>query len=274
MKTNLILIVAILFFACTPEKSAKEAPRPSQVELATSYGKIVIELYDKTPLHKANFEKLVSEGAYDSLLFHRVIEGFVIQGGDPESKYANSEDTVGRGGLDYRIPAEFDTTIFHKRGAVGTARNNNPARESNAMQFYIVQAGPVADSIIDKSEERINNWLSVYYTLHAPEHGVWLDSLNIALANDDWQTSRRLNDTIASMAKTFTDFERYQIPPAHREVYRNLGGTPQLDQNYTVFAEVISGMEVVDSIAAVSTNDLDRPLEEVRILSARIIDKY
>jgi len=223
-------------------------------------------------LHKENFLKLVNDGAYDSLLFHRVIEGFVVQGGDPDSKYAAPQDTVGRGGLDYRIPAEFDTTIFHKRGAVGTARNNNPERESNAMQFYIVQAGPVADSIIDKSEERINECLATYYTLHAPQHKVWLDSLNYAMDNEDWPAYRRVNDTISVTAKTFTDFDRYNIPEQHREVYRTLGGTPMLDQNYTVFAEVISGMNVVDSIAAVTTNPLDRPIEDVRILTARVIE--
>ena len=223
-------------------------------------------------MHKENFLKLVNDGAYDSLLFHRVIEGFVVQGGDPDSKYAAPQDTVGRGGLDYRIPAEFDTTIFHKRGAVGTARNNNPERESNAMQFYIVQAGPVADSIIDKSEERINECLATYYTLHAPQHKVWLDSLNYAMDNEDWPAYRRVNDTISVTAKTFTDFDRYNIPEQHREVYRTLGGTPMLDQNYTVFAEVISGMNVVDSIAAVTTNPLDRPIEDVRILTARVIE--
>jgi len=272
LKKLLLNILILLAIGCTIENSDKAEKQPTQVELQTSYGNIVIQLYDKTPLHKENFLKLVNDGAYDSLLFHRVIEGFVVQGGDPDSKYAAPQDTVGRGGLDYRIPAEFDTTIFHKRGAVGTARNNNPERESNAMQFYIVQAGPVADSIIDKSEERINECLATYYTLHAPQHKVWLDSLNYAMDNEDWPAYRRVNDTISVTAKTFTDFDRYNIPEQHREVYRTLGGTPMLDQNYTVFAEVISGMNVVDSIAAVTTNPLDRPIEDVRILTARVIE--
>lgn len=243
------------------------------VELQTNYGNITIELYEETPLHKANFHKLVEEGAYDSLLFHRVIEGFVVQGGDPESKYATPADTVGRGGLEYRVPAEFHPNVFHKRGAVGTARNNNPERESNAMQFYIVQAGPVPDSIIDKSEGRINEWLANHYTLHAPENKVWLDSLNMAMANENWQATRVITDTIAKLSENFADFEPYKIPDEHRTVYRTIGGTPMLDQNYTVFAEVVSGMEVVDSIAAVRTNPLDRPIEDVRILTARVLEK-
>lgn len=270
------LFLATAFFVlvgCQSEKSTGETDQPTQVELQTNFGKIVIQLYDETPLHKANFIKLVGEGAYDSLLFHRVIEGFVVQGGDPDSKYASPEDTVGRGGLDYRVPAEFDPSIYHKRGAVGTARNNNPERESNAMQFYIVQAGPVADSIINQSEERINQWLSVYHTLHAPENKVWLDSINWSMENEEWQTYRRISDTVATISESFIDFDPYKIPEEHREVYRTMGGTPMLDQNYTVFAEVISGMDVVDSIAAVSTNDLDRPIDEVRIISAKIIEK-
>ena len=234
------LFLATAFFVlvgCQSEKSTGETDQPTQVELQTNFGKIVIQLYDETPLHKANFIKLVGEGAYDSLLFHRVIEGFVVQGGDPDSKYAS------------------------------------PERESNAMQFYIVQAGPVADSIINQSEERINQWLSVYHTLHAPENKVWLDSINWSMENEEWQTYRRISDTVATISESFIDFDPYKIPEEHREVYRTMGGTPMLDQNYTVFAEVISGMDVVDSIAAVSTNDLDRPIDEVRIISAKIIEK-
>jgi cyclophilin family peptidyl-prolyl cis-trans isomerase len=141
------------------------------------------------------------------------------------------------------------------------------------MQFYIVQAGPVPDSIIDKSEGRINEWLANHYTLHAPENKVWLDSLNMAMANENWQATRVITDTIAKLSENFADFEPYKIPDEHRTVYRTIGGTPMLDQNYTVFAEVVSGMEVVDSIAAVRTNPLDRPVEDVRILTARVLEK-
>lgn len=273
MRHPLYLLLAIFVIACSTPKKKDVEIKPTQVELETNYGKIMLALSDKTPLHKANFLKLVEEGLYDSLLFHRVIDGFVIQGGDPDSKYASPTDTLGSGGLDYRVPAEFDPTLYHKRGAVGTARNNNPERESSSTQFYIVQAGPVADSIIDKHEERINKWLATYYVLHAPENKLWLDSLTKAMDTENWRAVRSVNDTINVLAETFTDFEPYIIPEEHREVYRTLGGTPMLDQNYTVFAEVISGMDVVDSIAATQTNSMDRPLQDVRILKARVIDR-
>lgn len=271
MRHLIILCLFGLVISCTNNPSESKKSDPVQVKLVTNFGDIVIELSEITTLHKENFIKQVNDSAYDSLLFHRVIEGFVIQGGDPESKFAQLGESLGNGGLEYRIPAEFDTTLFHKRGAVGTARDSNPERESNAMQFYIVQAGPVADSTIDKNEIRINGWLADHYILHAPENKIWLDSLNWAVENEEYNTYRHAWDTIRSMAKSYDDFERYVIPQKHREVYRTVGGTPQLDQNYTVFAEVISGMAVVDSIASLERDPRNRPLIDARILSAEII---
>lgn len=269
-KCLLFLPLAVIIACSTPKKNNEVEEKPVRVELQTTKGTIVLELSDKTPKHRDNFIKLVKENAYDSLLFHRVIEGFMVQAGDPDSKYAADADTLGDGDRDYKVPAEFDTTLFHKRGALGAARDGNAERASSAMQFYIVQRGPMADSLIDKGESRINGWLSENYVLNAPENEALKNELERAMEAKEWETYATLNDSLKSLAKSL-EFEKYIIPESHREVYRNIGGTPHLDQNYTVFGEVISGMEVIDSIAAVRVNELDRPVENVRIISARIM---
>ena len=274
MRYFISMILAGHLISCSVKESENnELPQPTQVILTTNMGEVTLELSNKTPKHRDNFISLVEEGAFDSLLFHRVIEGFVIQGGDPNSKYASATDTLGNGGRDYKVPAEFDSTLFHKRGALGAARNGNPDRASSAMQFYIVQAStPIADSVFDIAEGRINGWLKSHYHINAPENQVWYDSLKNVMEAENWEAYALLNDTLKVLAENFEDFDQYSIPEAHREVYRSIGGVPHLDQNYTVFGEVTTGMSVVDSIAASTTNDLDRPLQDVRIISARIKD--
>jgi peptidyl-prolyl cis-trans isomerase B (cyclophilin B) len=200
--------------------------RKKDVLLQTNLGDIVVRLSDSTPLHRDNFLKLVKTGYYDSVLFHRVIKNFMIQGGDPESKNANPGQPLGNGGPSYTVPAEFRTTLFHKRGVIAAARDNNPEKASSGSQFYIVQGKIFTDAGLDSVE------------------------------------TYRLNGR--------------KIPPDQREVYKTIGGTPHLDQNYTVFGEVVKGLDVVDKIATVPTSkgaDRDRPLEDVRILKAKLIKR-
>jgi peptidyl-prolyl cis-trans isomerase B (cyclophilin B) len=201
------------------------------VEIITTKGVILVRLSDSTPLHRDNFLRLVKQGYYDSLLFHRVIRNFMIQSGDPDSKNGHPGKPLsqgGSGGPGYTIPAEFRPALFHKRGALGAARESddvNPTRASSGSQFYIVQGKRFTDAGLD-SVERIR-------------------------------------------------LKGRKIPPVEREVYRNIGGAPHLDLQYTVFGEVIRGMDVVDSIAAVATSGppLDRPLAEVRILKMRLVKR-
>lgn len=200
--------------------------RKRDVLLQTNYGDIVVRLSDSTPLHRDNFLKLVKTHYYDSILFHRVIKNFMIQGGDPESKHAKPGEPLGNGGPDYRVPAEFRTTLFHKKGVIAAARDNNPEKASSGSQFYIVQGKVFTDEGLDSVE------------------------------------TFRLNGR--------------KIPADHREVYKTVGGTPHLDQNYTVFGEVVKGLDVVDKIASVPTStgeDRDRPLEDVRIIKAKLIKR-
>jgi cyclophilin family peptidyl-prolyl cis-trans isomerase len=206
--------------------SLKKKDRKRDVLLETSMGNIVVRLSDSTPLHRDNFLKLVKSGYYDSVLFHRVISKFMIQGGDPESKRAAAGQTLGNGGPAYKIPAEFRQSLFHKKGVIAAARDNNPAKESSGSQFYIVQGKTFTDGGLDTLERT------------------------------------RLNGR--------------KLPTTHREIYKTLGGTPHLDQNYTVFGEVVKGLDIVDSIASVPTSqgtDKDRPLLDVRIIKAKLVKR-
>lgn len=193
-----------------------------RVEMVTTEGKMVIMLYNETPLHRDNFLKLVKTHAYDSLLFHRVIRNFMIQAGDPNSRNAKPNQMLGDGTLGYTVPAEFRPDLFHRKGALCAARqgdNVNPKKESSASQFYIVQGQPWDAATLDMMEKRFGK----------------------------------------------------PIPAERRKVYMTEGGTPHLDGDYTVFGQVIEGMEVVDKIAAVQTGPADRPVRDVRILSVKVI---
>ena len=272
----LTLLSILLLVACSQPKQeaeTEEAPQLTKVKLSTTSGEIVLQLYNETPLHRDNFIKIVNDGVLDSVLFHRVIENFMIQGGDTNSKTAQPGDTLGNGGLPYNVPAEITPKLFHKKGVLAAARGNHPNRVSSSTQFYIVQGRVFNDSTLTRAEDRINGWLAEYYLKHDSAYSEDLDSLLVAIEEEDWTIASRINNRFYELAKDYENFERYEIPIEHREVYKTLGGTPHLDQNYTVFGEVVSGLAIVDSIAAVATNDLDRPLDDVRILKAEILSE-
>lgn len=205
-------VLCLLLLAAT----ATQAQRNRKVKVFTPYGTMVIRLYDQTPKHRDNFVKLVKQHYFDSLLFHRVIQNFMIQGGDPDSKRAQPGDKVGEGGPGYRVPAEFQLDLYHRKGALGAARDNNPAKESSGSQFYIVQGKKWTDGGLDTLE--------------------------------------------------MTRLGGRKLPVDQREVYKEVGGSPHLDQSYTVFGQVVKGFDVIDSIAAVkTTRPGDRPVTDVRM---------
>ena len=276
-KSYTLLVIIVLCLISCDEKPDPETQKQSetQVVLQTTAGDITLKLYDETPKHRDNFIKLVKDQAYDSLLFHRVIQNFMIQAGDPSSKNANKEATLGEGDLPYTVPAEFTADAFHKRGALGAARNGNIARASSAMQFYIVQGRVYTDSTLQRAEGRINIWLAQHAVVNDPANSEWA-SIWAAFAGEQQNMSQDsillFRQRIDSLATIYQETATpYRIPDAQREVYKTKGGTAHLDQNYTVFGEVLSGMEVIDSIAASPTNDRDRPLQDVRILGTKII---
>jgi len=232
MKQLICVTIAIVFaVACNPKiaGSLRKHDLNKDVEMVTDKGTMVIRLSDLTPLHRNNFLLLVKQHYYDSILFHRVINHFMIQAGDPGSKNAKPSAQLGDGGPAYTIPAEFAAALFHKKGVIAAARQGddvNPAKASSGSQFYIVQGKKFTDAGLDSVE------------------------------------------TIRLKGR--------KIPIEHREVYKTTGGTPHLDLNYTVFGEVVSGLTIVDSIAATPTSkgeDQDRPLQDIRIIKARLIKK-
>ncbi|WP_240743176.1 peptidylprolyl isomerase [Ilyomonas limi] len=220
-KVSIAMFAVCLFaISCASTKTAKNRTvAPQLAEISTNYGNMVVKLYDSTPLHRNNFIKLVKEGFYDSLLFHRVIDSFMIQGGDPESKNAPDSVQLGAGEAPgSRIPAEFNSNYFHKKGALAAARDDNPEKASSNCQFYIVQGKQYNDTSLNMMECQIRN---------------------------------------ENPGFSFTEEQR--------KVYNTVGGTPFLDQNYTVFGEVIKGLEVIDKIAALPRDTNDRPLQNVRM---------
>jgi len=274
-KINLVILLTILLWSCNTKKESTNPTTNDRkvVKMVTDHGILVIELYNETPLHRDNFIKLANMGEYDSLLFHRVIEKFMIQGGDLESRNAKNDDQLGNGGLPYTVDAEFNPYLFHKKGALGAARDGNPERASNSMQFYIVQGKLFNDSLINNAENRINGWLAEHYLINDPANKSLFESIQKAIDNEDEERYTFLNDSLKKLAETYDDFERYSIPESHRKVYKSIGGTPHLDQNYTVFGQVVEGLEVVDSIATVRTGKNDRPITNVRIHSVRVLEK-
>jgi len=270
LKYLFVLVVFGYGYHSTSTRKENTDNAPVQIELNTSIGTIRMELSNETPLHRDNFVKLVQEGYLDSMLFHRVVEGFGIQSGDPDSKHANPGEALGNGDPGYTIPAEINDSLFHKRGVILAARDNNPERASSGSQFFIVQGKVQTDSMLDKAQERINGYLAQYFFVNDASNKPLRDSLDLALQNEEEESAMRWGDSIRVGAENYTNFEKYIIPESHREGYKNIGGAPHLDQSYTVFGEVTEGMDVVDSIAAVKVDSLARPLQDVRILSAKI----
>lgn len=272
----LLFVIIIFFLGCNnqaEEPKVIEKEYREKIELITSHGSMIIEFYNETPLHRDNFINLAQNNAYDSLLFHRVIKNFMIQAGDPDSKNASPKDTLGEGDAPYTVKAEFNPNLFHKKGVIAAARDDNPEKASSAMQFYIAQGKVYNDSLLDNAEVYINKNKAIDYFKQKNNNMPILDSLKQAMAQRNRQLYNTYGDRILQIAKTDENFKLYSIPEKQREVYKTLGGIPHLDQNYTVFGEVIQGLEIIDSIANVATDDMDRPLSDVRILDVKILDK-
>ena len=277
MKPNiqfLSFLLLLILFTCKEAPSTQNEQNDEQrtkIKMVTDFGTIHIELYNETPKHRDNFTKLANNKTLDSLLFHRVINSFMIQGGDTDSKYAKPGDTLGNGGLDYTVDAEFHPDLFHKKGVLASARDNNPERASSSTQFYIVQGKVQNDSLLKVNQTRINSSLAEYYVKKDSTYKNIADALDNAIQQDNWETYNLYNDSIKSIAQTYSNYKKYTIPKSHRIVYKSIGGTPHLDQNYTVFGEVVKGLEIIDSIAAVKTNNLDRPVKDIRIISVKVL---
>ncbi|MCC7332798.1 MAG: peptidylprolyl isomerase [Flavobacteriales bacterium] len=220
-----MLIISLISFVSIAQNSQKN----TLVLISTTLGDIKISLYNETPKHRDNFMKLAKDGALDGTLFHRVIQNFMIQGGDPDSKNAKPGSVLGEGGLGYTVPAEFVRGIIHKKGVLAAAREGddvNPQKASSSTQFYIVQGR----------------------TFKRAELEAMLKSKNANTQN------------------------KFEYTEEQIKIYETLGGTPHLDMNYTVFGEVVEGLDVVDKIAAVKTDKRDRPVEDIK-MTVKLVKK-
>jgi cyclophilin family peptidyl-prolyl cis-trans isomerase len=274
---QLFTLAIFILISCTQSAKEEQAQTPD-VLVETDMGNMVFRLSDETPLHRDNFIKLVEDEFYDSLLFHRVIENFMIQAGDPDSKNSEPDAELGESDLPYKVPAEFRSTLFHKRGALGAARDGNLERASSSTQFYIVQGRVyTSDSLIDIQQNRINEWLAVNRVEKDETNKELIERRNELRENyleSDSVEFKSISDQIKILVDANKENnEPYIIPVDHREVYKTIGGTPHLDQNYTVFGEVVKGMEVIDKIAAVSTNENDRPRVDIKIISTKLVER-
>lgn len=252
---------------------------PEIIQISTRYGNMKVRLFNETPKHRDNFIKLVKEHFYDSLLFHRVINGFMIQGGDPDSKFAGSDKLLGDGDLSYTIPAEIIPELCHKKGMLCAARNGddiNPGKASSGCQFYIVQGKLRDDKELKNYEKRINKTLIEKIKtelLSKPENQTLNEKISMFKASKN-------NDSLLYYTKALDEkinveyekTEHYTFKPEHQKLYKTIGGTPHLDSNYTIFGEVIEGLEVIDKIAEVATNKDDRPLTDIR-MTVKLIEK-
>lgn len=267
MKKIHILILAALFFFSQSCSNGQQYSDGTYVKIETDLGDMVVKLYDETPQHRDNFLKLVNESFYDGLLFHRVIENFMIQGGDPNSKNASPGQNLGSGGPGYTIPAEFNPSLFHKKGALAAARlsdNVNPQKESSGSQFYIVQGQTYTNGALDTLELQINNRnIQLLNREYMTKYQQELIDLRDSGDMDAFNT--RVSEIQDEVNEAISQLEPYTISAERRAAYTTVGGTPSLDDEYTVFGEVVEGLDVIDKIAAVETNDADRPLTDIKM---------
>lgn len=272
MKAINTIIVAFLIFAssCASVNKHKKKEKENLILIETSYGSMKIKLYNETPLHRDNFLKLVDEKFYDSLLFHRVINEFMIQGGDPNSKNAPEGKMLGDGDVGYSIDAEFSPNLFHKKGAIAAAREGdqvNPQKKSSGCQFYIVQGRTFTPEEMKKMEERINfpkRKKLVFDYIEKPENSSLKKELDDLQRIGDFNTINDRYDEIAkNLESEYQKLDLFSYTPEQIETYTTVGGTPHLDQNYSVFGEVIEGLNVIDSIAKVRTDVNNRPLNDI-----------
>lgn len=260
---------------CTSAQTPKATtPAPEEgpiVEIKTTLGDIRVLLYNDTPLHRDNFLKLVKEGFYDGVLFHRVIQDFMVQAGDPKSRDAAPDAMLGDGGPSYTVPAEFNyPKRFHKYGALAAAREGdatNPERASSASQFYIVKGRTYTpEKLAAMDRRRTDQARELRWRQMLTEHKDEIMALQAT--NDSAAIEKRRDEMVEILMKEIPDMK---TPENIAAVYASVGGTPHLDGAYTVFGEVLSGMDTVEKIEAVETNKSDRPLQDVRIISMKVV---
>ena len=260
---SLVSLFMVMMISC----SAGGREKSKFVTFTTSMGEIKIRLYNDTPLHRDNMVNLVKSGYYDGIKFHRIINEFMIQAGDPTTREDLTEADYEK--YEYTVPAEINTGHFHRKGVLAAARIGdrfNPERNSSGTQFYIVQGRPLDSLELNQIEVRVNATLKqgiFYRNLMNEKERVQKEG--------DSMSDAEIEEFAAMISyDEMTEMEPFTISPERREVYSSLGGTPHLDTQYTIFGEVVEGIEIVDSIAAVATDRNGKPDNDVIIIKAKI----
>lgn len=257
-----------------------------KVKMKTNMGDVTLLLYDETPLHRDNFVKLVKDGFYDGLLFHRVIKEFMVQGGDPDSKGAAPGQQLGGGGTGYTIPNEIQPGLYHKKGALCAARqgdNVNPEKRSSGCQFYIVTGKVTSEAQLQSMAQNVNKQKEdqlIGGFLQNPANQEYINKyteLQKMYQTGGPEEQKQAEEEFAKLIEeikplALEGYSPYEYSKEQIKIYTTVGGTPFLDNNYTVFGEVIEGMDIVDQMGVVKTAPGDRPLEDVVILSMEIVE--
>ena len=272
MKKNLSIVLIILICGVTAcqsgQKKDKKMDKETMLKIETTLGTIRVKLYNETPQHRDNFIKLAKNDTYNGTLFHRVIKDFMVQAGDPDSKNAPKGKSLGSGDVGYTIPAEFVyPQHFHKKGALSAARqgdDTNPLKASSGCQFYIVTGKVYSDSTLLSMEQQKNqNKVTTIFNALAQKQ--MKEIYKMRKANDE-EGLYALQDTLLAQAEEAAAKQPdFHFTPEQVKAYTTVGGTPHLDGEYTVFGEVVEGIEIVDKIQQVKTDRGDRPEEDVKI---------
>ncbi len=269
MNLNLKKYLSLICVFCAISCSAPGGNENTVISLKTTMGEIKIKLYDGTPIHRDNFIRLVNSGFYDGVSFHRIIKNFMIQAGDPLARTGDSKnfpDSL----KTYTIPAEFNPQYFHKRGALAAARQSNdvnPQMRSSGTQFYIVQGVKYNDDELNQAEQHINSGAKQdRFTALLKETADSIHQAGITKTDAEIQELASIK-----MFEFLTSYKDFKFTEEQRNTYKSIGGTPRLDGTYTVFGEVIEGLDIVDKIAAVGTDSNDKPLNDIKIIKAKVV---
>jgi cyclophilin family peptidyl-prolyl cis-trans isomerase len=256
-KLTFLTLITFSVLSCSQVKDDSQ-----YIKVITDKGEIVIRLYNQTPKHRDNIIKLASEKFYDGQIFHRIINNFVVQGGDPTTKQAQPDTLYGNADSGYLIDAEIVDTLIHKRGAVGMAREGddiNPEKKSSGSQFYIVKGKVLTNQQLDELEKKRDsqNKSKLYQKLITEKiaeqkNQSKIDTVSISL------------DVSAAIDSLWEKYPKFKFSEKQRKVYTTIGGIPHLDGNYTVFGEVVKGMNIVDELSSVPTGKNDRPIQDIK----------
>lgn len=281
MKSIFFILLTALIVGTTSCQSGKKKETTAMnnqnetlLKIETTMGDITVKLYNETPLHRDNMLKLVKDGTYEGTLFHRVIKDFMIQAGDPDSKNAQKGKSLGSGDVGYTIPAEFVyPERFHKKGALSAARQSdqvNPKKASSGCQFYIVTGKVFNDSTLLSMEKQINEGkVNTIFNALAQKH---IKEINKMRKENDNEGLYDLQDKLLAEAEAEAAKQSdFKFTPEQVSAYTTIGGTPHLDGEYTVFGEIVEGIEVVDAIQNVATDRNDRPEDDVRIKKVTVL---